>query len=189
MPVQKKKRSVIELVFHAVEVLIAFFLALMVLFTFLNVILRYVFNSGCAWSEEISRLCFIYLVYLGAIVAARDNAHLMVDALIARVPAKAQKVIYVAIQAITIWLLSMLVQGSWQWAIMKKGDVWPITRFPVFFINVAGAVLGVAYIAICIINLVRLIVGKEDPMVLLQPRHDEEEDELEQATPQKEDAE
>lgn len=186
MSAQIKKRGVMDTVFRVVEILIAIFLALMVLFTFLNVVLRYIFDAGFAWSEEISRLCFIYLVYLGAIVAARDNAHLMVDALIARVPAKAQRVIYVAIQVITIWLLAMLAQGSWQWAVMKKSDVWPITQFPVFFINITGAVLGVAYIAICIINLVRLIVGKEDPMALLQPRHEEEDDLLQQIVPQEE---
>lgn len=189
MSAHTKKSGAIDMVFHVIEILIAIFLALMVIFTFSNVVLRYVFDSGFAWSEEISRLCFIYLVYLGAIVAARDNAHLMVDALISRVPKKAQKVIYVAIQGITIWLLSMLVRGSWQWAMMKKSDVWPITQFPVFLINIAGAVLGVSYIAICIINLVRLIVGKEDPMVLLEPRRDDDDDLLEQFIPQKEDTE
>lgn len=189
MSAQTKKRSAMDNAFRAIEILIAIFLALMVVFTFLNVVLRYIFSSGFAWSEEISRLCFIYLVYLGSIVAARDNAHLMVDALIVRVPAKAQKVIYIAIQAITIWLLAMLTQGSWQWAMMKKSDVWPITHFPVFLINVIGAVLGVAYIAICVVNLVRMIVGKEDPIKLLEPHQDEEDELLEQFVPQKEDAE
>lgn len=163
------KNNALHVAFRAIEILIAIFLATMVFFTFLNVVLRFVFNTGLAWSEELTRLSFIYLVYLGAIVAARDNAHLMVDTLISHVPKKAQSAIYVVIQLITIWLMGLLTYGSWQWAMMKRGDIWPITRFPVFLINISGAVLGIAYILICISNLVKLFAGKEDPMALLTP--------------------
>jgi len=177
MSTNPRQKNAMAYVFRAVEILIAIFLALMVFLTFLNVVLRFVFNTGLAWSEEISRLCFIYLVYLGSIVAARDNAHLMVDSLIANVPKPAQKVIYVIIQGISIWLMGLLAYGSWQWAMMKRSDFWTVTHYPVFLINISGLVLGVVYILICIVNLSRMIVGKEDPMTLLMPRSDDETEE------------
>ena len=40
------------------------------------------FGIGFAQTEEISRICFIYLIYLGSIIAARENQHLMIDTLI-----------------------------------------------------------------------------------------------------------
>ena len=72
-------KKLTDKLFKTIEILIAVFLACMILLLFMNVVLRYVFNTGFVWSEEIARLCFIYLVYLGAIGAARDNRHLLID--------------------------------------------------------------------------------------------------------------
>ena len=51
------------------DALIALALALMVVLVFGNVVLRYGFNSGITVSEEMSRYCFIWLTYIGAMVA------------------------------------------------------------------------------------------------------------------------
>ena len=51
------------------EVLIAIALAVMVALVFGNVVLRYAFNSGITVSEEVSRWLFVWLTFLGAIVA------------------------------------------------------------------------------------------------------------------------
>ena len=53
-------------------------LALMVVLVFGNVVLRYAFNSGITVSEELSRWLFVWLTFLGAIVAlqgARPPGH------------------------------------------------------------------------------------------------------------------
>ena len=72
-------KKVIDKIFHGLEILIAIFLAIMIFLMFMNVVLRYLFSKGFAWSEEIARICFIYLVYLGSIEAAKDNRHLLID--------------------------------------------------------------------------------------------------------------
>ena len=46
-------------------------LALMVVLVFGNVVLRYGFNSGITVSEEVSRLLFLWVIFLGAIVALK----------------------------------------------------------------------------------------------------------------------
>jgi len=51
------------------EYVIAGLLALMVVLVFGNVVLRYVFNSGITMSEELSRWLFVWLIFLGAIIA------------------------------------------------------------------------------------------------------------------------
>ena len=45
--------------------------------------LRYAFNTGILMSEELSRFGLVWLVFVGAIVAARDGPHLGTDALVA----------------------------------------------------------------------------------------------------------
>ncbi len=48
----------------------------MVVLVFGNVVLRYAFNSGITVSEELSRWLFVWLTFVGAVVALRDHAHL-----------------------------------------------------------------------------------------------------------------
>jgi TRAP-type C4-dicarboxylate transport system permease small subunit len=49
-----------------------------------NVVLRYVFNSGIAVSEELSRWLFVWMTFLGAVVALKENGHLGTDMLVSR---------------------------------------------------------------------------------------------------------
>ena len=66
-------------VFKAIEAVLAALLLGMVLMVFGNVLLRYAFNSGIQVSEEMSRFFFIWLTFIGAIVAMRDGTHLGMD--------------------------------------------------------------------------------------------------------------
>jgi TRAP-type C4-dicarboxylate transport system permease small subunit len=105
----------------------------------------------------------------------KENNHLMVDSLITKVPMVAKRVIYFLIQTITICIMVLLTQGAWQVSLQNKNNSWVVTHFPVFFVQFAGVVLGIAFILICTVNLIKLIVFKEDPMDLIKP-HDSGED-------------
>ena len=61
------------------ETLLVILLALMVILVFGNVVLRYALNSGIAVSEEVSRWLFVWMVFLGAVVALKEHGHLGTD--------------------------------------------------------------------------------------------------------------
>ena len=82
---------VIEAYFHLLKGLIALCLAIMVVLVFGNVVLRYAFNSGITVSEEVSRWLFVWLTFLGAIVALKEHGHLGSDMLVSRLPALGQE--------------------------------------------------------------------------------------------------
>ena len=147
--------AAVDKLFRGIEILIAIFLGAMIFFTFMNVILRQ-FGIGFPWSEEIARICFIYLIYLGAIIAARENQHLMIDTLICKLPPLGQKVLYVIIQGLIIWLMWILTN-----------DFWVATHFPVFLVHFAGVLLGASVIIISLVNLYRMFVLKEPVIELL----------------------
>lgn len=159
--------------FRVIEIIIAVFLGVMILFTFMNVVLRQ-FKLGFAWSEEVTRICFIYLVYLGSIIAARENRHLMIDTLITKIPPKAQKILYVIIQGTIIWLMGLLATGAFQNAWNNRNDFWVATHFPVFLVHFAGVLLGVSVIIISLINLYRMFVLKESVISLFCDNGDED---------------
>ena len=130
--------AAVDKLFRGIEILIAIFLGAMIFFTFMNVILRQ-FGIGFPWSEEIARICFIYLIYLGAIIAARENQHLMIDTLICKLPPLGQKVLYVIIQGLIIWLMWILTNGAFLNAWNNRNDFWVATHFPVFLVHFAAS--------------------------------------------------
>src|SRR6266480_849461 len=84
-------RKIVEGYFHLLRVIIVLCLAAMVILVFGNVVLRYGFNTGIAVSEELSRWFFVYLTFLGAVVAMREHGHLGVDSLVKRLWALGKK--------------------------------------------------------------------------------------------------
>src|SRR5687768_3084826 len=104
----------IEGYFWLLKALIALFLAIMVVLVFGNVVLRYAFNSGITVSEEVSRWLFVWLTFLGAIVAMREHAHLGVDSLVKRLPTWGKKGCFVASQLLMLYATWLLLAGSWQ---------------------------------------------------------------------------
>lgn len=158
--------------FRGIEVLIAFFLAVMIALVFTNVVLRYLFSMGFAWSEEIARLCFIFLVYLGSIGAMRDNHHLIIDSILTRVPALAQKVVFLLVQAGIIWVMAVLTMGSWKLVIQNLEDRWVATQFPVYLVYGVGLVTGVAIILLSLANIYRLVVLGTPVSKLIAVRHE-----------------
>lgn len=67
---------------HTEEVILVVFSVIMVAVIFLQVIMRYVFDSSLSWSEELARYCFIWLVYIGISYGVKKQRHIKVDAIL-----------------------------------------------------------------------------------------------------------
>ena len=85
------------------EGMMATLLALMTLLTFVQVVLRYAFNSGLVWSVEATTYSFAALVLIGMSYGVRTQTHIAVDLLTSRLPARAKR--YVALLAIAMCLV------------------------------------------------------------------------------------
>lgn len=58
----------------------ALLMVMLVILTY-QVLLRFLFNSSNAWSEEVARYMFIWLVYVGSSYGFLKNAHIKIDVL------------------------------------------------------------------------------------------------------------
>ena len=104
----------IDKLFHAIDCFTGILTGLMVLFVFLNVVLRTFFNSGLTWSEELARYLFVYVTYIGAISAMHSNAHLGVDTLLSRVSPKVQLALYLVSRLLIAAIMCILVHGAFK---------------------------------------------------------------------------
>jgi C4-dicarboxylate transporter DctQ subunit len=76
---------------------------------FVNVVLRYVFNSGWEWAEEVARYTIVWLVFLGGSICARKGMHLAVDALTVRMKPGGQRAVRIVVDAVCIVFCAFLV--------------------------------------------------------------------------------
>jgi TRAP-type C4-dicarboxylate transport system permease small subunit len=148
--------------------LIALCLALMVVLVFGNVALRYLFNTGILVSEELSRMLFVWLVFLGAIIAMRENAHLGVDILVKRLPPLGKKICLVVAHLLVLLALGMFIKGAWLQTQINLANRAPVTGLPVAVIHLAGLVCAVAMTLMMLVDLWRVATGRISERELVQ---------------------
>lgn len=119
-----------RLVIRAIEWLLVALLATMVLLVFGNVVLRYGFNSGIVFSEEVSRFVFMWLTLLGALVALHDGAHLGMNSVIAALPVWGQRVARFSSDLLMLGCCVLLSHGTWKQVVLAMDDHSPVTGVP-----------------------------------------------------------
>jgi len=99
------------------EIAIAALLGLMTLVTFVNVVLRYGFDTGLIWGLELVTFMFAWLVLLGISYAVKMTAHLGVDALINALRPTRRKFLGLLSALLCIVYAFLLLKGAWDyWA-------------------------------------------------------------------------
>ncbi|WP_425256872.1 TRAP transporter small permease [Rubrivivax sp. RP6-9] len=166
--------TVLDRFCRLLELLIALCLAVMVVMVFGNVVLRYVFNSGIAVSEELSRWLFVWMTFIGAIVALKEHGHLGTDMLVARLPRKGKLVCMVASQLLMLWVTWLLLKGSWAQVLINRDVEAPVTGAPMAVVYMAGVVFAVPAGLLLLAELLRTLTGRlrDDELVMVQESED-----------------
>jgi TRAP-type C4-dicarboxylate transport system permease small subunit len=157
----------IHLFFKLLEFLVVLCMVAMVVMVFGNVVLRYGFNSGIDISDEMSRYCFIWLTYIGAMVAMRERGHLGVDTLVVRLGIGGKKLCLFLSESLMLGCNLMFFVGTWKMHELQVSNVSPVVGISMIWIYGIGYVVG-AVMAIMNINMLyRLLSGRlrEDELI------------------------
>jgi TRAP-type transport system small permease protein len=158
---------VIDKFFKLLELLVVLCLLAMVVMVFGNVLMRYAFNSGIQISEEMSRYAFIWLTYIGAMIAMREGGHLGVDTLIRKLPLLGKKVCVFLSEALMLFCNALFLWGTYQMHELQVTNISPVAGLSMIWIYGIGYVVSIVMGAFNAIKLYRLFAGKlsEDEMV------------------------
>ena len=149
-------------------------LAVMVLLVFGNVVLRYTLNSGITVSEELSRWLFVWLTFMGAVVALREHGHLGTDVLVSRLPATGKKICLVLAQIAMLYVSWLLLKGSWAQMVINAETEAPVTGASVGIFYASGVLMGASGIAILLRDLLRTLFVPLDERELVMVQESEE---------------
>ena len=172
--------KIVEGYFHLLKLVTVLCLALMVILVFGNVVLRYGFNTGITVSEELSRWLFVYVTFLGAIVAMREHAHLGVDSLVKRLPPIGKKICLVISQLLMLFATWLFLQGSWLQTNINLHNAAPASGMSVGIVYAAGIIFSISVGFILLANLYRVVSGKASDKDLVMVRESEEQEQLEE---------
>ncbi len=158
----------------AIGYLIAAMLALMVLLVFGNVFMRYAFNSGFTVSEELSRWLFVWLTFLGAVVALRSNGHLGTDMLVGRLGPTGKRVCMGLSLVLMLYCLWLIFKGSYDQTMVNLTSTSAVMEVSMGWFYASGMVMAVLGALVLLSDAWRLFSGKidDDHLLLMQESED-----------------
>lgn len=160
-------KKLVHWYYKALELTVVLALAAMCLMVFGNVVLRHFFDSGINTSEELSRFMFIWLTFLGAIVAMREGGHLGVDMVVRRLSGRVQFAAVLLAQWVVLVCCAVLLWGlilQHSLNVANTGLVTGISLSVVYSVAyLCAASIGILTLA----NIAKLLLGKITPASLV----------------------
>lgn len=102
------------------ELIVIVMLALMTLLTFLQVVMRYGFNSGFTWAVELTTIFFAVMIFVGISYGVRTGAHIGVDALIKKFSPRVGRAISIVVVLLCLFYAGLVIYGSWVYVSKMK---------------------------------------------------------------------
>lgn len=150
------------------EWIIGLMLAAMTGLTFLQVVMRYVFNSGFSWALELTTVFFAFMIFVGISYGVRVGSHIGVDALVKLLGHTDRRNVSILAVLLSLLYVGFVLTGSTIYVLKMKEvgiefEDMPIERWMVLIIMPIGFLLtGWRFMQI----LIGLITGKTDSLHL-----------------------
>jgi C4-dicarboxylate transporter DctQ subunit len=93
------------------EWIIALLLAAMTLMTFVQVVLRYVFDSGFTWALQLNTVMFAFMIFIGISYGVRVGAHIGVDAVVKMLPPKPRRITSILAVLLCLLYAGLVIYG------------------------------------------------------------------------------
>ncbi|WP_298830005.1 TRAP transporter small permease subunit [uncultured Piscinibacter sp.] len=144
----------LQRIVHAV---MAACLGVMALAVFVNVVLRYGFGSGIAASEELSRLLFVWMVFIGATAAYPAGEHMAFTSLVGllrRRPA-ALAAMTALIRLLVMLACALLAWGAWQQVVVGMDSRSVVLGYPTALLPLPALLAAIAIGVMALVELIR----------------------------------
>lgn len=149
----------LRLLHRSEEAFISLLMVSMTLLVFFETVLRFGFNTGLLWAQEVTLYMAAWFVLFGASYGIRVGAHIGVDAFVRRLPTTKQRLM--ALIAITLSLIycGLFLYGGWIYIAKVKMIELEMEDLPIQkWIPMSVLVIGFVLMAIRLLNLFRQVI-------------------------------
>lgn len=120
---------------------------LLFIVTFLQVVSRFIFKTPIAWSQDVIRLCFVYLVFWGAAYCLKEKAHLNIDVFLTALKPKMRKIVEIIINVVLLLFFVFLIYFGFSF--MQTGSTQNAPYLPIpmsfFYLSVPTSAVFMFY--------------------------------------------
>lgn len=127
---------------HFEEVILTFFLYIMVAVMGYQVVMRYLFNNSVVWSEELTRYLFVWSAFVSIGYCIKKRSSIKIDQILHLMPKVVQKVILLLTKVVSLLFFAYLLRYSFNvvQATIKSGQLSPALQMPMYFVHLASIV-------------------------------------------------
>jgi len=139
---------------RAEEGIITLLLVAMTLLVFLEVVMRFIFNSGFMWAQELTLHISAWFVLFGASYGLKVGAHIGVDAFIKTLPALGQRILSSIAVLFSLIYCGLFIYGSWIYLSKMKKIHMELEDLPVeTWIAHSILIIGLTFLSIRLLQL------------------------------------
>jgi len=167
-------KKLIDQYYKLISYLLAAIMLVMVVLVFGNVFMRYALNSGFTLSEELSRWLFVWMTFLGAVVALRDNGHLGTDMLVGKLGPMGKKICMGISLGLMLFCCWLIFKGSYNQMMINLDSTSAVMEVSQGWLYAAGVVFPILGAPIILGDLWRLLSGQidDDHLMLIKESED-----------------
>jgi gluconokinase len=142
---------------HFIENLMAACLGVMAVAVFINVVLRYGFGSGVAASEELSRLLFVWMVFIGATAAYPAGEHMAFTSLVGLLQDKPLlfKAMSLLIRLLVLLACALLGWGAWQQVVVGMDSRSVVLGYPAALLPLPAMLCAIAIGVMALLEIIQ----------------------------------
>ena len=132
-------------------------LGVMAVAVFVNVVLRYGFGSGIVASEELSRLLFVWMVFIGATAAYPAGEHMAFTSLVGLLKERpaAMGAMTVLIRLCVLLACALLGWGAWQQVVAGMSSYSVVLGYPASLLPLPALLCAIAIGVMALIELIQ----------------------------------
>lgn len=138
---------------------------LMTIIIWLQVILRYIFNMGLPWAEEIARYLLVWSAMIGSAVVLYENGHISVNFVFDKFSEKCKKWIKIFHFFIYICFFAIITYYGFFYSIFGLQFTSPSTGIPRFWAYLSifvGGILMLYFSVVMLIDYIYNAFAKKD---------------------------
>jgi TRAP-type C4-dicarboxylate transport system permease small subunit len=116
-----KIQRIIENLEKVFSVILVLFTIAMFVIVFFNVFMRFIMNNSIGWADELSRFIFVWISFLGAVLAYKADEHVGLSFIVDKIKSfRVKKIIMIIQNLIALTVLFILTFYGYKVSIMAK---------------------------------------------------------------------
>lgn len=136
-------------------------LLIMLVITFSQVVMRYVFNSPFVWAEELTLVLLLWFAFITISVSVKDDSHIALEAFYLKFGPKTQKFLDAFRHLFLMFFAVLMILYGWELIIVAKTQHLPATKILRSFLYMSEFVAAFFIFIFSLNNLMKVFAKSE----------------------------